>query len=72
MTPVPAAGPLSRVLVADDTTVKGSAGYQLGPGANPLVVLRRTAFLDSEGGRAEKAVKGLLRWAARPRSGRTG
>ncbi len=66
---VRAAGPLGKILSADSTTVKEARGYQLGAGANPLVVLRRTAFLDSRGAIDRDSVKGLLRWAAGQRLG---
>jgi CRISPR type III-B/RAMP module RAMP protein Cmr6 len=63
---VQAAGPLGKVIGSDGTAVQSSADYryQLGAGANALVVLHRVAFVDSRGRIDDKGSAALLRWAA--------
>ncbi|MGH3329579.1 MAG: type III-B CRISPR module RAMP protein Cmr6 [Streptomycetales bacterium] len=60
-----AAGPLRRVLDSDGSAVKGRVGYQLGPDASALILLRRVAFFDEGNGElARSGMRALLRWAA--------
>jgi CRISPR/Cas system CMR subunit Cmr6 (Cas7 group RAMP superfamily) len=62
-----AAGRLGRAVEATQVSreqVHGLAGYALGADANPLVMLRRVAFVDEAGALAENADVALLRWAA--------
>ncbi len=63
MTVREAAGPLGRAIFADGRTIKPRQGYQLDQGANSLIVLRRTAFVDGQARIDKDAVNGLLRWA---------
>ncbi len=63
MTVREAAGPLGRAIFADGRTIKPHQGYQLDQGANSLIVLRRTAFVDGQARIDKDAVNGLLRWA---------
>jgi CRISPR/Cas system CMR subunit Cmr6 (Cas7 group RAMP superfamily) len=67
-----AVGPLGLAVEADDVSLKPRHGRSFEAGANPLVLLRRTAFVSSSGGR-DTASGGLdktatavaLAWAAR-------
>ncbi len=59
-----AAGPLGAVLEATATAVRGRLGFQLGQGANPLVLLQRVAFVDDTGRFDEQAEAALMRWSA--------
>jgi len=59
-----AAGPLGGVLEASGAAVRGRFGYQLGPGANPRVMLERVAFVDEGGRFDEQAEVALLGWSA--------
>jgi CRISPR type III-B/RAMP module RAMP protein Cmr6 len=68
--PVPAAGPLSRVIVSDSTAIRPTAGYPLagsafGAGANALVIMHRVAFYSERTGKLdETGQRNLLSWAS--------
>lgn len=68
--PIPAAGPLGKVLISDGTGIRPAAGYRLpgsefraGPSA--LIMMHRVAFFNDGNGKLDDAgQRGLLKWAA--------
>jgi CRISPR type III-B/RAMP module RAMP protein Cmr6 len=56
------AGPLGRAVECHGKTLKGRAGYQLGPGANALIVLRRVG-IHTGGQLSRDGELAVLRWA---------
>jgi len=67
--PLSAAGPLGAAVTIDSAALQGRLSYQLREGANPLILLRRVAFLDSSGNLDSDAEKALLGWAEGHRLG---
>jgi CRISPR-associated protein Cmr6 len=51
------------VLTSDGERVHGRTSYQLGVGANSLILLHRTAFVTDDGALHKDASRALLRWA---------
>ncbi len=68
--PVPAAGPLGKLVVADSTRVRPGGGYaipgsEFRAGANALIMMRRLAFFNESTGKLDAdGHRVLLRWAA--------
>ena len=63
-----AVGPLKRAVEADDSNVKPRHGKSFDVGANPLILLRRVAFVSDSTGRDEVALDrtaavAVMKWA---------
>lgn len=68
--PIPAVGPLSRLITADSRRITPAGGYRLrrsqfDADANPLIMLHRVAFFDDRRRKLDDTgQRALLRWAA--------